>query len=155
MKTLSLSDYEITKEGIVINKKRGTIVKPQKNGKGYFRVSIGGKLMFVHRLVAEKYIPNPENKPQVNHKDGNKENNSAENLEWVTNLENRKHAVNNKLHLSGEKCKWSKLTKENVEFIRRHPEISNLEYAEIFGVSCYTIRDIKQFKTWKTDEKIC
>ena len=96
-----LSDYEITRDGQVINKHNGHIVKPQINGKGYGRISIGKKLMFVHRLVAELYVPNPENKPQVNHIDGNKLNNCAGNLEWVTNQENRDHAVKiNYMHLA-------------------------------------------------------
>lgn len=96
---LTIDDYEITRDGKVINKITNHILSPQPNGKGYLRVSIGGKLMFVHRLVAQKYIPNPEGKEQVNHKDGNKLNNCVKNLEWMTNQENREHAVKNKLHL--------------------------------------------------------
>lgn len=146
---LTIEDYEITRDGQVINKHTGHILKPQPNGKGYLRVSIGKKLQFVHRLVAEKYIPNPEGKEQVNHKDGNKLNNSVDNLEWVTNKENREHAVKNGLHLSGESCPWSKLTENDVYFIREHPEIDSWDLADILHVAVSTIRDVKEGKTWK------
>ena len=150
MKTLYLSDYIITEQGEIINKRNGRKLKPQPNGKGYLRISIAGKLQFVHRLVAEKYVPNPENKPQVNHKDGNKLNNSAENLEWVTNMENRQHAVKNLLHFSGEKCPWSKLTQKDVDFIRSNTELTAKQLAEKYGVSVSTIRAVKQNKSWKS-----
>lgn len=148
--TFTLDDYEITRNGEIINKKWGNRkVKPQPNGKGYMRVHIAGKMYFVHRLVAEKYIPNPGNKPQVNHKDGNKLNNSVDNLEWVTNQENRDHAVKNSLHLQGEKCPWSKLTQKAVDFIREHSEYSSKELAEIFGVSVSHVREIRKGRSWK------
>lgn len=73
-----------------------TVLKVQNDKKGYQRVRVtiyGQKMTFkVHREVAKAFIPNPENKPQVNHIDGNKANNAADNLEWVTNRENAQHA---------------------------------------------------------------
>ena len=155
MKTLSLSDYLITEQGEIFNKRNGKKIKPQLNGKGYLRVSIGGKLQFVHRLVAQKYLPNPESKSQVNHKDGNRLNNCVDNLEWVTNQENRTHAVKNKLHLCGEDCPWSKLTQNDVDFIRSHTEFTAKELAKKFNVAVSTIRTVRQGKSWKTVEKIC
>lgn len=145
----TINDYIITEKGEVINKHNNHIVKPQKNGKGYLRVSIGKKLMFVHRLVAEKYISNPKNLPQINHKDGNKLNNCVENLEWCTNQENRNHALKNNLHLVGEKCSWSKLTEKDVIYILQNIDISNKILSEKFNVSPSTINDIKKGRTWK------
>ena len=155
-KRLTIDDYEITRDGQVINKTNGHILKPQPNGKGYLRVSIGGQLTFVHRLVAQKYIPNPNNYDQVNHIDGDKTNNSVDNLEWVTNQDNREHAVKNGLHVQGKDCPWAKLDWERVEYIRNHPEITNKAFAERYGVSSSTITDVRHYRTWKNKiEKIC
>lgn len=145
----SIEDYIITKQGDVINKHNNRVVKPQKNGKGYLRVCIGKKLMFVHRLVAQKYIPNPENKLQVNHKDGNKLNNCVDNLEWVTDCENRKHAIKNGLHFCGDKCSYAKLTSEDVLFIRNNNSYSITELSKMFNVARSTIRNAKTGKSWK------
>ena len=105
----TIDDYTITNKGEVINNHTGKMLKPQANNKGYLRVGIGNKLKFVHRLVAEKYIPNPNNCSQVNHKDGNKFNNNVSNLEWVSNQQNRDHAIKNGLHFCGEKCRGTGL----------------------------------------------
>ena len=73
-----------------------TILKQQKDRKGYFRVFLSVKSKQysrrVHRLIAKTFIENIENLPQVNHKDCNKENNNYLNLEWCTNLDNMRHA---------------------------------------------------------------
>lgn len=145
----SIEDYIITKKGEVINKHNRHTVKPQLNGKGYLRVSIGKKLKFVHRLVAEKYIPNPENKMQVNHKDGNKLNNCVENLEWVTNQENRNHAMENNLHFCGDQCSYSKLTSDEVRQILEDNKHNFTELSKMFNVSRGTIANIKYRRTWK------
>lgn len=149
-KRFTLDDYDVTFEGLVINKHNGHILKPQPNNKGYLRIMVNKKSYFVHRLVAQKYIPNPNNNPQVNHKDGNKLNNNANNLEWVTNQQNRTHAVKNSLILVGDNCSWSKLNTEKVKFIREYcNKYSYNELAKMFNVSKSTIIDVVKYKNWK------
>ena len=148
-KAYTIEDYTITKDGKIINNHNNHILKPQLNGKGYLRIWIGGKLMFVHRLVAEKYIPNPENKPQVNHINGIKTDNRVENLEWCDNNENRKHAVEHGLHLCGEDCSWSKLTEKDIIFIRENKHLGRSVLAKQFKVHKTTIGSIINNKSWK------
>ena len=88
--------YGIDTQGNVFGYKRKKIVMPVINKFGYRRIKLckENKLYYfqVHRLVAQTFIPNPNNLPQVNHKDGNKLNNSVDNLEWCTQSYNMKHA---------------------------------------------------------------
>lgn len=93
--------YEISSFGKIKNTKSGKILKLIKNHRGYLKTNLSknGKLktVFPHRLVAESFIENPNNLPQVNHKDGNKENNYVFNLEFCTEKHNMQHAVKNGL----------------------------------------------------------
>lgn len=83
------------------------IIKPFISNFGYYRVSLSKagkyKKLHVHTVVAMSYIPNPFNKSQVNHKDGNKLNNTVENLEWNTPSENMQHAFDNGLNYTSDK----------------------------------------------------
>lgn len=91
------SNYEVSKEGLVRNKKTKYILKGRKSKNGYLQVSLTmndtgkQKNQYIHRLVALSWLEQQPKKNQVNHKDGNKENNNVENLEWVDSHENLLH----------------------------------------------------------------
>lgn len=84
--------YEINRLGEIRRKSTGNILRPFDDQRGYLRVTLNGKNVKVHILVAQTFLPNPDNLPVVNHKKGNKHDNRASQLEWVSYSENVKHA---------------------------------------------------------------
>ncbi|HET8685991.1 MAG TPA: HNH endonuclease signature motif containing protein [Methanosarcina sp.] len=133
-------NYEVSKEGLIRNKSKGTFMKWVDNGKGYKSVKLynsdtpKGRYCLVHRLVMSTYNP-IDGFMDVNHIDGNKSNNHLSNLEWITKSDNTRHA-----HLTG--LFKNKLSIENVKDIKGLLKNSKYNYTEIgklFGVGHATI----------------
>jgi hypothetical protein len=141
-------------------RRQGKVLVPVKNSKGYYRVMLhmpgGFKRFFVHRLVAEYFIPNRDNKPVVNHIDSNPLNNHVSNLEWVTHKENSRHAVDNGRFANipkGEDTPQSKLKETDVRWIldnavKGDKELGFKALARKFGVTPQHIGQIVSKKKW-------
>lgn len=148
--------YQISNLGNVRNKKTQLLLQPKYNKKGYQYVNLSinkykSVKWYIHRLVAFHFIDNPNNKPQVNHIDGNKSNNKVSNLEWCTNTENQIHAVLNNLHFQGESHRSSKFTNESIKLL---PELIKIgfkpkEINELTGVAIQNLNKIFKGKTWR------
>ena len=137
-------------------KQTGRYLKSQKCKKGYLRFSLSKnrvrKNLSAHRLVAIAFIPNYENKPQVNHINGIKNDNRVENLEWCNNSENQIHAIKKGLvkHNKCEKHHNSKLSNKEVKEVRilSKKGITNKKLAEDFNVSQTAMSYILRNKTY-------
>ena len=136
---------------------KGRLVTLKKTGR-YHGVSLflhgAGQRYYVHRLVAEAFIPNPDGRLEVNHKDGNKFNNCASNLEWATRSENAKHAycmgLLNPPVTKGESQHSAKLTEHDVKQIRKafKPGMGRL-LAQKYGVTPRSIYGVINGRTWQ------
>lgn len=129
-----LYPYMITEDGRVYNDKTGRYLKPQHNKKGYLvvRVTVNKikHTIRIHREVAKAFIENPLNKPQVNHIDGNKENNKVENLEWVTGQENVNHAMKNGLWERNLEVARISNEKRKKKIIAKNKKTGQIKYYE-------------------------
>jgi hypothetical protein len=144
VKKINDTDYYVDIYGNVYRNDRK--LKPQRN-RGYLRVKIypEGKYVYIHRLVASAFIPNPEGKPEVNHLDKDKTNNNVTNLEWSTHSENLKHSHSlGHQKNEGERNNNYKLSNEDISFIRenyvpRHKLLGQRALAKRFNVNQSTI----------------
>lgn len=139
--------YMVSNHGEILSTKfngkgKSRILKQNDKGRGYLSVSLYKdkkvKPRTVHRIVAETFIPNPNNLPQINHIDGNKKNNNINNLEWCTAKENVQHAWKNGLVKMTEERR-----KRSIKHLEKYKKISSVE------INQYTL-DEKYVKTWSS-----
>lgn len=152
MPITAFPDYTIDTNGIIYNKDN-RIIKGTKRGRGKYlsvHFRINGKSVFktYHRLVAEAFLPNPENKKTVNHIDANKYNNRLDNLEWASNKEQVDHAFKMRLGRIGETHGRSKLKETDILEIRKL-NLSQRTIAKLYNVTQSTIWYIKNKKSWR------
>jgi hypothetical protein len=132
-------------------------MKPALDARGYLRTMIKkdcGKLSTIkmHRLVAQAYLPNPENLATVNHKDGVKTNNAVENLEWMSHTQNVIHSFAIGIQSNaGSKNPLAKLTEEQVREIRAtyvRKAGNRGIFAKKYGIGIATLKNVISGKTW-------
>ena len=159
--------YQISTYGRVKSSQNGKvkILKPCLNTKGYLCVFLfknkNRKIFTIHQLVADAFIPNPDNKPEVDHKFNNKFDNYFENLRRVTSSENKKYAYETGAKKSGQEHQQAKLTNEQVRWIRKNYIPGDSEFgqgalAKNFDMSQSAISFIisgRSYKHVKDDEK--
>lgn len=154
-KRIHHSKYLVSDTGLIYSEYENILLKPFKNNQGYLQVDLfdsGTKQRLqVNRIVANAFIPNPENKPIVNHINGIKTDNEVSNLEWCTYSENTIHSYETGLQARGEDKTLAKLTEKDVLEIQslfESKEMLDRDIAVKYGVTSGVISAIRLGKTW-------
>lgn len=149
-------EYTIDTLGVVTNVSRNKVLKGTSVNKNnrYVKIHLD-KFYPLHRLVAEHFIPNPKGLTQVNHKDGNRLNNTVENLEWVSPSENVKHAYRTGLKSNhGELNPFRILTEDQVKQIwaLRHTDLTARQIRDKLklGVGVAAVKGVRSGKSWSS-----
>lgn len=143
--------YKVSECGEVLNTKRNRLMKSYRHCRGYDRISLtfqgSQRSHYVHRLVGNAFLEPPEHigQTQINHIDGNKNNNHYSNLEWVTPSENINHAI--KTGLLKHPVSIKEKDREVMAYLYIHTRLSQDEIADVFGVSATTVSlAVKKYK---------
>ena len=159
-------EYAVSEDGLVFSYKKHAFLSLTKTRNGYLRVVLykkgKGVSYYIQRLVAQAFVPNPDNKKQVNHIDGNKLNNNYTNLEWMTSKENINHAWSLGLNETvreavrkngadnGKLCR--KLTGEQVKELRslyKQKLYNQSALSMMFNLSSGVVSKIINYQTYK------
>lgn len=155
--------YWITDQGEIYNKNTGNFLKKKVERDGYVRVSLmkkdgGTTYIQLHRVLMQAFRPTKNmEKLQVNHIDGNKQNNDFNNLEWVTPKENICHAIDNRLsnfsYLEGERTNLARYTEQDAKRVIELLKTNNYTDKQISLITGYPVRNfiarIRRKETWK------
>lgn len=145
-------NYVVYNDGTIYSLQSKRFMNTIVTTSGYLCVKMNNKLVSIHRLVGELFIPNPNNKKEINHIDGNKHNNKVENLEWVTPKENIHHKIHSldKEH-RGSKNGMAKLTLEQVDKIKvlYKAGYTQKRLGEMFGITQGKISKVVNGKSYQ------
>lgn len=153
------SSYLVSSSGRIWSKRSKKYLKATQHPyTGYMKIKLKrdsdghAVTLYLHRLIASVFLPNLEDKPEVNHRDGNKKNNSVWNLEWVTKEENQRHA---QIHGLGN-VKLKPIEVENIFYLAWASDMTQEEIGNLYGVRRSIVSDIKNRKAWEfvTDFKV-
>lgn len=145
--------YKVDSDGNVYSLIHNLTLKPYDNSTGYLKVNLydrSGKLKkkYIHRLVAEAFVKNPHGLKEVNHKDLNKKNCAASNLEWCDRKQNLQHSYDHGMKRTCETHGCSKLNWKAVNDIRSKM-LSQKEYAQKYSIAICTVSAVQCYRTWK------